>query len=178
MPAKQAKKMSARKSAGRTRASAKKSAKPARRKVTKKKAARSPARKSGGRPKATAKKAAKRARTRATKKKPAKATVRKSAGRAKAAAKKSAKRARPKAVQRRASKRERVTSREQQGRLSVPRPRKQNMGLDELRSRVFSELASLSEVGRTGSRNYKLFLLIKRSQKGPLNYKLVVERSD
>ncbi len=52
------------------------------------------------------------------------------------------------------------------------------MGLDELRSRVFTELASLSEVGRTGSRNYKLLLVIKRTKTGPLNYKLVVERSD
>ncbi len=71
-----------------------------------------------------------------------------------------------------------MTSGEQEGRVAVPRPRKQNLGLDELRSRVFSELASLSEVGRTGSRNYKLLLVIKRTQTGPLNYKLVVERSD
>jgi len=71
-----------------------------------------------------------------------------------------------------------VVSQTQKGDLSVPEVTKKDLELSELRERLSRELDSLAQLERTGVRPYKLVLIVKRTRKKPLGYKLVVERGD
>ncbi len=69
-----------------------------------------------------------------------------------------------------------VISRTQEGELALPEAR-QDLALAELRERIGIEFAALAELDRAGKRPYKLVLVVKRTRKTPLSYKLVVERT-
>ncbi len=70
----------------------------------------------------------------------------------------------------------RVMSRTEKGGLSLPDAEDRDLALGELRERLLSELDALAELDRAGERPYKLVLIVKRTKKRPLSYKLVVER--
>ena len=71
-----------------------------------------------------------------------------------------------------------VVSRTQKGGLSVPKVKEKDLPLAELRERVLGELDALAGMDRAGVRPYKMVLVVKRSRKSALSYKLVVERSE
>ena len=70
-----------------------------------------------------------------------------------------------------------VNSRTSEGKLDVPDAARQDLDLVELRQRVLTELAALAELDRAGERPYKMILVVKRTRKSALSYKLLVERS-
>ena len=129
-----------------------------RRKTTAKKPRKAPARKKARRKKAAAKKSPRKRRAAGARKKTRKAPARKKAKKAPAGKKRGA-------------------VRKQQGRVSEPRSGKQSVRMDELRTRVYRELAALSEMGKSGRQGYHLILVVTAKKSGSLSYKLVVERT-
>jgi hypothetical protein len=73
--------------------------------------------------------------------------------------------------------RKKAISRTQEGELSLPETVRQDLALAELRDRILIELAALDEFDGADARPYKMVLVVKRTRKTPLSYKLVVERT-
>ena len=72
---------------------------------------------------------------------------------------------------------DKTVSRTQKGALSLSGTTTQDLAFGELRDRLLGELDGLAELERAGVGAYKLVLIVKRTKKKPLSYKLVVERS-
>ena len=73
---------------------------------------------------------------------------------------------------------EKTVSRTQKGALSLSGSTTKDLAFGELRSRLLAELDGLAELERAGAQAYKLVLIVKRTKKKPLSYKLVVERGE